>query len=330
MAKFRALSLLALILGFWVVGMGAYTRLTEAGLGCPDWPGCYGFNLVPQTAEDIATAEANFPHSPVEIDKAWNEMIHRYLAASLGILIAVLWLQSWYFRRQRWLCTGLSALVIMQALLGMWTVTLNLMPLVVMAHLLGGFFILVLLLLLNLNLASWGQGVRYDQRRLKPYLLCVAAVVLVQIALGGWTSSNYAAVVCTGLPICEGDWISQLNFSEGFSMPTAETYQYGVLDYGARLTIHVTHRIWAGVTALSVIALVAYCWVFSRDLVSRRIAQGLLAILCLQIGLGVSNVWFHLPISVAVAHNLVAAILLMALTGLAYRIWQLPTSQGAS
>ncbi|RJG49494.1 COX15/CtaA family protein [Motilimonas pumila] len=329
MAKFRALALLALLLGFIVVGMGAYTRLTEAGLGCPDWPGCYGFNLVPQTAAEIAIAEAKFPDTPLEVGKAWNEMVHRYLAAGLGLLIAVLWFQALYFRRQRWLCTGLSALVVMQALLGMWTVTLNLMPLVVMAHLLGGFFILVLLLLLNLNLATWITAALYDQRALKPYLIMVGLVVLAQIALGGWTSSNYAAVVCSSLPICEGDWLNQINFAKGFSMPSAESYQYGVLDYSARLTIHVSHRLWAGVTALCVLGIALYCWKFSRDLTSRRLAQSLLVILLVQVGLGVSNVWFHLPIAVAVAHNLVAAILLLALTCLAYRIWQPPSSQGA-
>ncbi|WP_434340606.1 COX15/CtaA family protein [Motilimonas cestriensis] len=326
--KLKYLSIIALVLAFLVVGMGAYTRLTEAGLGCPDWPGCYGHHSVPNSPDEIAKAAAAFPDMPLEPHKAWNEMIHRYLAGSLGLLIFAFALHALFSRVDRLLCVSLLLAVIFQAALGMWTVTMNLMPLIVMGHLLGGFFILALLFLFTIKQwpmprtkIQWRQG-------LSRLAWIGLAVLLCQIALGGWTSSNYAAVVCTQLPLCEGNWWQNYNLAAALHVPEADTYQYGVLDYGARTTIHVSHRIWAAVTALCLVAL-AITWLLrSRDSLSRGLAWGLLVAVSVQFALGISNVVLQLPIAIAVAHNLVAACLVLLLVSLLLRLYQAKQEQG--
>lgn len=328
MFKLKYLSILALALAFLVVGMGAYTRLTEAGLGCPDWPGCYGHHSVPNSPDEIQKAIAAFPDVPLEPHKAWNEMIHRYLAGSLGLLILAFALRAWISGVDRALCVGLLLAVIFQAALGMWTVTMNLMPLVVMGHLLGGFFILVLLFIFTVKQwpmpkahIRWPSGLAW--------LAWTALVVLLmQIVLGGWTSSNYAAVVCTQLPLCEGSWWQNYNLMAAIDVPKADTYQYGVLDYGARTTIHVTHRIWAGVTAFCLVSLALIWLVRTQDKLSRSLAWLLLIAVSVQFALGVSNVVLQLPIAIAVAHNLVAACLVLLLVSLLLRLAQAKGIQG--
>ncbi|GAA4894782.1 COX15/CtaA family protein [Ferrimonas pelagia] len=318
----RQLTLLTLILALVVILLGAFTRLTDAGLGCPDWPGCYGFLTVPD-GEQIAHAEARFPQRPVEAAKAWAEMIHRYVAGTLGLFILALALLS---RRQRsgpkrlpWVLVGL---VIFQAALGMWTVTLNLLPVVVMGHLLGGFAILSLLFLLWLRLPSGAEeGEAITSGRSGRVFALVALLVLItQIALGGWTSANYASLACTQLPICEGQWWQGLTPQQAFSPlpPPAQSYEFGVLDYPARMTIHVSHRLWAGVTALILLLL----WWRLRAGGYRRESYALAGLLVLQLLLGIINVAATLPLPVAVAHNGVAALLLLSVVAANYRLWR--------
>ena len=267
----------ALLLAVVVVGLGAFTRLTEAGLGCPDWPGCYGFLTVPVSPEKVEQATQAFPHAPVEVHKAWNEMIHRYVAGTLGLVIAAIALFAWRGKRNgrgRVLPTALLGVVIFQAALGMWTVTMNLMPIVVMAHLLGGFTTVTLLFLLavlerrrvnnltrepvtispessnNANIATMDSvdlepGKPSLSGKLKMLTVTALVAVIMQIALGGWTSANYAAVVCTQLPICEVDWVSGYD-SAAFDpiSPTSETYQYGVLGFEQRVICVVCSYCW--------------------------------------------------------------------------------------
>ncbi|MFO6424929.1 COX15/CtaA family protein [Motilimonas sp. KMU-193] len=320
--KLKITAMVALVLAVFVVGMGAYTRLTEAGLGCPDWPGCYGHHSVPTTAADIAKANAAFPDTPLEPHKAWNEMIHRYLAGALGLLILGLAIRALWQRHERILCVSLLLVVIFQAALGMWTVTLNLMPLVVMGHLLGGFLVLALLWLLVLK--QW--EVPSPNVRGTPRLIALAwgglLILVAQIALGGWTSANYAAVVCTQLPLCEGNWWQNYNISAALHVPPAETYQYGVLDYGARTTIHVTHRIGAVITACYLLFLASIWWRSSQEHVSKGLAVALVLALFTQVGLGISNVVLQLPLAIAVAHNLVAASLVLVLVAMLWRLHQ--------
>ena len=254
--KIRTLVLVSILLALIVVSLGAYTRLTHAGLGCPDWPGCYGLIDVPQTSEQILKAEIAFPERPVEPAKAWNEMIHRYFAGVLGLLILAIACLSFKNREVGtpvFLPLLILVVVIFQAALGMWTVTLKLMPIVVMGHLIGGLTTLSLLFLLYLRLNKF--HVREHNKALKNYAKYgVIGIVLLlgQIALGGWTSSNYAALVCTELPICQSGWQNELTFEESFDLipPERDTYEFGHLNHASRVTIHVMHRFGAIVITL--------------------------------------------------------------------------------
>ncbi|MCA1766833.1 MAG: COX15/CtaA family protein, partial [Idiomarina sp.] len=217
--------------------------------------------------------------------------------------------------------TLLLGLVIFQAALGMWTVTMNLQPLIVMGHLLGGFSVISLLYLLSLRLSSFRlAGGDPELRRYRGLAFFTLLVVIGQIALGGWVAANYAAVACTELPFCEGNWTAQLDFAGAFSVPDADTYQYGAHDYNDRMTMHVVHRIGAIFTFLVICALLFKCWRKAKSHFFRHslIVIGLL--LSLQILLGISNVVFQLPLWNAVAHNAVGALLLLSLVGLNYNL----------
>ncbi|OMO27464.1 COX15/CtaA family protein [Vibrio lentus] len=322
---------LTILLTLTVIVLGAYTRLSDAGLGCPDWPGCYGNLAVPSNATAISEANLQFPERALEADKAWIEMIHRYFAGSLGLLIFVV--VAWCIKKNI-TSVGLplliSATVIFQALLGMWTVTLKLMPVVVMAHLMGGFTLLSLLCLLYCRLSNvqhhFGESVSHSP--LKAWALFGLIVVVGQILLGGWTSSNYAALVCTQLPICEGNWMSYLDFKNAFDFAQHghDNYEFGVLEYPARLTIHVMHRFGAIAATLTVLMIVYQLWKLEKGS-QRKLAVTLAIVLFAQVSLGISNVWFHLPISVAVLHNLVAALLLVTMVVTNFVVWQRQPSE---
>ncbi|WP_417616693.1 COX15/CtaA family protein [Oceanisphaera sp.] len=316
----RRLCLFAFSLTLIVVVLGAYTRLTDAGLGCPDWPGCYGFNYVPSSAQEHELAALRFPDQPVEFIKARNEMVHRYAAGTLGftILLMALWSLRAAHRHYRALTWVLLVLVCGQATLGMLTVTLNLLPFVVMGHLLGGFTLLALLFWL-LRRTRVSRPL-YNGPNMRVWLPLALVALLIQIALGGWTAANYAAMACLELPVCQGDWMSQWQWSafHPHGVP-AETYQYGVLSAAERITIHVTHRLWALVTALVLFGLAWRLW---QQPLLRRWGVGLALGVLLQLALGVANVVLHLPLWVAVAHNAGAALLLLILTGVAERVWR--------
>ncbi|MFS6537007.1 COX15/CtaA family protein [Idiomarina loihiensis] len=324
----RLLVKISVFFAFIVIVLGAFTRLTEAGLGCPDWPGCYGFLKVPSQEEHVQQAELRFPDAPVEHAKAWNEMVHRYFAGTLGLLILTIAIISWVKSRRYShyptpvkLPTLLLGLVIFQAALGMWTVTMNLQPLIVMGHLLGGFSVISLLYLLSLRLSSFRlAGGDPELRRYRGLAFFTLLVVIGQIALGGWVAANYAAVACTELPFCEGNWTAQLDFAGAFSIPEADTYQYGAHDYNDRMTMHVMHRVGAIITFLVICTLLFKCWRKAKSHFFRRslIVIGLL--LSLQILLGISNVVFQLPLWNAVAHNAVGALLLLSLVALNYNL----------
>ncbi len=315
----------SLLLTLVVIMLGAYTRLSDAGLGCPDWPGCYGHLSVPHHEDDVARANLNFPERAVEHEKAWLEMIHRYFAGTLGILIFVMAvIASRSDRVNTFIPITLCLLVIGQALLGMWTVTLKLMPVIVMLHLLGGFTLLALQALFYCQLRA--QGSIYfspSTSTMRLFSICALVVVFFQILLGGWTSSNYAALMCTTLPICEGDWVSHLSWKEAFSFWQTgfDNYEFGVLEYPARMTIHVSHRIGAIITAVVV---ASYCAMLVKQDSHYLRAAGVWIgfVLICQIMLGVSNVVFQLPIYVAVAHNLGAAMMLSLICVSQFYLWQ--------
>jgi cytochrome c oxidase assembly protein subunit 15 len=325
------LALFATLLAVVVVLLGAYTRLTHAGLGCPDWPGCYGFIGVPKTEAQLAHAEALFPHAPVEAEKGWNEMVHRYFAGTLGLVILGLALHALRRRHEPGqpvkLPLLLVAVVVAQAAFGMWTVTLQLWPQVVTAHLLGGFTTLSLLWLLCLRLSGAFAPLALPAR-VRRWAALGLALVIGQVALGGWVSSNYAAVACVDLPTCHGQWWPQMDFANGFHLTQhiGPNYLGGQLDSDARTAIHMTHRLGA---VLVTLALLALAWQL-RSVGLKGLAGVVLAALCLQVGLGISNVVFHLPLPVAVAHNGGGALLLLVLVSVNYRVRAASRPVGAS
>lgn len=315
----KTLTRIAIALALMVIALGAYTRLTDAGLGCPDWPGCYGALVAPYTDQHLAHAEQAFPGAKIELHKAWNEMVHRYFAGALALCIGLLAaLAFWRFKAQRPWVVALLGLLLFQATLGMLTVTLNLRPLVVTGHLLGGMATLALL---------WWLALRLGPAPARPrapfylrWLAVVAALVVVgQIALGGWTAANYASLACTQLPVCEGDWWSRLHPEAAFNLlsPPADNYQYGVLGYEARMTIHVAHRFGAMVTSALLILLASGLWRRGQKVM----ALGLAALLGVQLCLGLANVVLSVPLAVALAHNLVALLLFLLLLTLNHGLW---------
>lgn len=311
---FRRLVNVAIFLALIVIGLGAYTRLTDAGLGCPDWPGCYGKLTAPLHDGHIAEIQRQFPHAVIEPHKAHNEMAHRYVAGLLGLVVLVIFVVSYLVKHWQRLCSLIASLVILQALLGMWTVTLNLIPLVVMAHLLGGFFLLSLLVILRVEIYCRSHSLTPEPglRKFLPFAYCVLFILLAQIALGGWTSANYAAMVCTQFPLCEAGWQARFSLESIFHLPLGhDTYEYGVLPYEARMSIHITHRVGAAITLSSLLALLIACWRFAVSVAMRRLMLLLAFVLLVQVTLGALNIYLHLPLFNAVAHNLVAANLLM-------------------
>lgn len=301
-----------------VVALGAYTRLVDAGLGCPDWPGCYGFWHIPHQAEHIQAANQAFPDQPYDFHKAWPEMVHRYFAGTLGLLVLALTIISWRKNFALRHSTTLLILVIFQAALGMWTVTMKLDPRIVMLHLVGGFATLSLLGALVIRYHYVGQQILApaDHSKLQwlTRLVIFALIILVvQVMLGGWTSANYAALVCHEFPVCQGDWFKASHFAEGFSFwqLKAENYEYGILDVGARIAIHASHRIGAIVATLVLIGLLVYLFKFNQTL--KKFAWVLSALLITQIMLGINNIVSILPLSNAVAHNAVGALMVMTM-----------------
>ncbi|MEO0574302.1 MAG: COX15/CtaA family protein [Pseudomonadota bacterium] len=319
---YKRLLPIATALALGVVVLGAWVRLTDAGLGCPDWPGCYGTLTVPSDSAEIASATAAYPERPVETQKAWNEMIHRYFAGTLGLLVLAIFIAAWRARRHDpdhpfYAPLFLGGLITFQAALGMWTVTLLLKPVIVMMHLLGGMSTLGLLFWLTLR--AWRRGVR--QPLAPTTTLATAALVLVfaQIALGGWTSTNYAALACPDLPTCQGEWWPEADFSEGFVLwrGVGIDYEGGVLDGTARTAIHLTHRIGAIAVTIGLLLLLTH---LLRNAATRLRAPAVImaAALTLQICIGIGIIEWSLPLWLATSHNAGGALLLLAMLYLNY------------
>lgn len=328
---FRKLAWFAVFYTFVVVVVGAYVRLADAGLGCPDWPGCYG-ELTPHHArENIERAvdAQGGVHGPVSLGKAWKEMFHRYIAGGLGLLILAIavaaWMQRNALRQSPLLASGLLLLVMLQAALGMWTVTMLLKPVIVTLHLLGGLATLALLVWLALRQQALPSIAAATQSKLRPWAVLALLIVVAQIALGGWVSTNYAALACVDFPTCHNEWMPRMDFHHGFQlvrelgMTAAGTH----LSYDAITAIHWTHRVGALVTLLYV---GAFSWVLMRNPQLARYGVLLLAVLLAQVALGMANVLGGLPLIVAAAHNAGAAILLVAMVVINFALLPRPAS----
>ena len=326
----RALTLATLFLTIDLVVFGAFTRLTDSGLGCPDWPGCYGSASPVGAHADIAQAQAVAPTGPVTHGKAWIEMIHRYLASGVGALIVVLMgLAWWQHLRQRssaadaaahplspWWPTWTFIWVCAQGAFGAFTVTLKLYPLVVTGHLLGGM-ICVVLLTAQSRVLSPAVGSPAAQEALAPLRKAACWVLglwFAQAALGAWVSTNGAVLACSSFPLCQGQWWPAMDWPQGFTLwrGLGQDGQGGFITLPALTAIHMGHRLGAAVATIAVLALAARAWP-----VARREAWGLLALLLLQVLSGLSNVVLDWPLLAALGHTLGAALMAGWLTRMA-------------
>ncbi|MBK6863261.1 MAG: COX15/CtaA family protein [Ideonella sp.] len=331
--RLRALTLLTLFLTFDLVLFGAFTRLTDSGLGCPDWPGCYGNASPTGAAHEIRAAESSLPDGPVTRGKAWIEMIHRYLATGVGVLITVLALASWVEHRRAprhhgagdvspWWATATLIWVCVQGAFGALTVTMKLYPAIVTAHLLGG---IALLVLLAVQAQAYAPAPLALPRALERAVLAVLGLTVIQSALGGWVSTNYAVLACSDFPTCQGSWWPAMDFGHGFALrrELGQTHTGAWLPFEALTAIHYMHRL----AAYAVLAALAWlAWSLHR----RRGAQPALgrwaAVLAgvglLQLATGLSNVILDWPLVAAVAHTGGAAALVTLLAVLATRAAQ--------
>lgn len=324
--KYRKLVWVTLFLTFDVIMFGAFTRLTDSGLGCPDWPGCYGHANPLQALEHIRAAEALMPDGPVTVMKAWIEMIHRYLAMGIGVLIIAIVVIAWRF----WLQSGrtltrfaphfpmlLLAFVCVQGAFGAWTVTMKLQPVIVTIHLLLGMTLLGMLTWVGARQKDHAPGDGRAHALRIPAAIGLTLLAL-QIALGGWVSTNYAALACMDFPLCDGALMPQMDFDNGFTLwrSLGKTAEGDYLPFAALMAIHWTHRMFAFVVA-------AYIgWVGWKALKIeglQPVARAVLAALALQITIGIATVSLKWPLALAVAHNGCAALLVLLLVMLNYK-----------
>ncbi len=320
--KYRKLIAVTLFLTFDLIMFGAFTRLTDSGLGCPDWPGCYGEANPFQAHAAIKAAEALMPTGPVSVKKAWIEMIHRYLAMAVGVLIVAQMIIAWRDRLKDrkiasspWLPTGLFFIVCLQGAFGAWTVTLKLQPVIVTTHLLLGMGLLGLLAWLSAQQSSH-QFVA--NRKLAVPATIALALLVMQIALGGWVSTNYAALACHDYPLCGGAVLPSMDFEHGFSLwrQLGQKANGDFLPFSALVAIHWVHRNFA----LLVIAAVAWVGYRATNTAGvENLGRGLLLVIALQFLSGVSTIFFSWPLLIAVIHNGGAALLLLLLCMLNYR-----------
>ena len=307
----KRLSLLGLILAFLVVVFGSFVRLSDAGLGCPDWPGCYGHMVVPHTEEAQQKALQKFPLKEVDVAKAWIEMAHRYLAGTLGLLILAIAFISWRIKAaSRTLTTILLGVVMLQAMLGMWTVTMLLKPAIVTLHLLGGMTTLSLLLWLTLRQGALGSNVRRTGfGSYQGWAVLGLILLCIQISLGGWVSTNYAALACADFPLCQSQWLPTVDFHHAFQIvrDLGMTAAGDSLSKEALTAIHWSHRVGALITFV-------YLLIFGVFLMQvsalKFYAKLMFVFLFTQVSLGIANVVLSLPLAMAVAHNATAALLL--------------------
>ena len=333
--KYRKLVWVCVFLTFDLIVFGGFTRLTDSGLGCPDWPGCYGAANPFLAHEQIRAAESLLPTGPVTVAKAWIEMIHRYLAMAIGVLIVAMMAQAWrQWRKEKraeyapWLPTALFLFVCLQGAFGAWTVTLKLQPVIVTTHLLLGMGLLALL--------TWYGG-RLDQlispmkmkmlkstgsppamRNIRILAAVSAALLLAQLALGGWTSTNYATLACTDFPLCGGKLVPEMDFDHGFTLwrELGKTAAGHYLPFSALTAIHWVHRNFAFVVALMAGYTAFRAWGHAA---LHKTARYLAIVLVIQLCSGVATIYLNYPLAIAVLHNAGAAMLVLLLTMLNYR-----------
>ena len=323
MNQIKNLSLFGICFAFVVIALGAWTRLVDAGLGCPDWPGCYGFVVFPISEADIAIAESRSPLFPYDINKAIPEVVHRYFAAGLGLIAIFLVYLS--FRKtndrsiQGW-SSFLLFFICCQGIFGYLTVSLKLLPIIVTLQLFGGFTTLTLFYFIYLKSRNFEIFNQINISNLKTIAGVAFLALIFQIFLGVWTSTNYASLACADFPTCQGTYLPEMDFKSGFNLnqEVGPNYLYGLLDNPARVAIHYSHRVSAILVTFIFLILMSRLW-FSE---AAPLASTLGILLLTQIALGITNVVYVLPLYVAIAHNLFAACLLLATFTVNYLAWK--------
>ena len=316
------LSFLGAAFTLFVISLGAWVRLTDAGLGCPDWPGCYGLLTTPDTVDELARAKENYPDANIDIGKAWREMLHRYVAGILGLYVFFITYISIKYSKQNYMLPVLiSVLIVIQAIMGMLTVTMLVKPTIVTTHLFFGMLTATLLFINGLKYAE----INISQNKLPTYALAMVfatwSVLIIQILLGGWTSTNYASLACTDFPKCLDQWYpKEMVFDGAFNLVNLPdiNYEGGFLAYGAKVAVHYVHRITALILTFFFLLTIYIIFKLEHHSFLKKVIGVSVVFFVLQVALGISNVVYSLPLNVAVWHTMNAAILMALISGALY------------
>ena len=321
-SKISKLSFVGALFTLIVISLGAWVRLTDAGLGCPDWPGCYGLLTTPDTVDELAKAREYYPNADIDVGKAWREMLHRYMAGLLGLYVFfITYISIKYSKRSYMLPVLISILIIIQAIMGMLTVTMLVKPTIVTTHLFFGMLTATLLFINSLKYSN----IRMSSEKIPAIALIIITItwvfLIIQILLGGWTSTNYASLACTDFPKCLDQWYpKEMIFNEAFNvidLPDVN-YEGGILAYGAKVAIHYSHRITALILTFVFISSLYVVFKLNKHSLLKKLMSISIIFFILQVILGISNVVYSLPLNIAVWHTMNAAILMALISSALY------------
>ena len=321
-SKISKLSFVGALFTLIVISLGAWVRLTDAGLGCPDWPGCYGLLTTPDTVDELAKAREYYPNADVDVGKAWREMLHRYMAGLLGLYVFfITYVSIKYSKRSYTLPVLISILIIIQAIMGMLTVTMLVKPTIVTTHLFFGMLTATLLFINSLKYSN----ISMSSEKIPAIALIIITItwvfLIIQILLGGWTSTNYASLACTDFPKCLDQWYpKEMIFNEAFNVINLPdvNYEGGILAYGAKVAIHYSHRITALILTFVFISALYVVFKLNKHSLLKKLMSISIIFFILQVILGISNVAYSLPLNIAVWHTMNAAILMALISSALY------------
>ena len=321
-SKISKLSFFGALFTLIVISLGAWVRLTDAGLGCPDWPGCYGLLTTPDTVDELAKAREYYPNADIDVGKAWREMLHRYMAGLLGLYVFfVTYISIKYSKRSYTLPVLISILIIIQAIMGMLTVTMLVKPTIVTTHLFFGMLTATLLFINSLKYSD----ISMSSEKIPAIALIIITItwvfLIIQILLGGWTSTNYASLACTDFPKCLDQWYpKEMIFNEAFNVINLPdvNYEGGILAYGAKVAIHYSHRITALILTFVFISALYVVFKLNKHSLLKKLMSISIIFFILQVILGISNVVYSLPLNIAVWHTMNAAILMALISSALY------------
>ena len=321
-SKISKLSFVGALFTLIVISLGAWVRLTDAGLGCPDWPGCYGLLTTPDTVDELAKAREYYPNADIDVGKAWREMLHRYMAGLLGLYVFfITYISIKYSKRSYTLPVLISILIIIQAIMGMLTVTMLVKPTIVTTHLFFGMLTATLLFINSLKYSN----ISMSSEKIPAIALIVISItwvfLIIQILLGGWTSTNYASLACTDFPKCLDQWYpKEMIFNEAFNVINLPdvNYEGGILAYGVKVAIHYSHRITALILTFVFISALYVVFKLNKHSLLKKLMSISIIFFILQVILGISNVVYSLPLNIAVWHTMNAAILMALISSALY------------